>query len=306
MADKRFIPGDVEQVWYRDSDVPGPTALILGGVHGNELPGTEIIKRMVSGELDIPLEQGKLIVAIGNVAAVNAGVSFIDSNLNRQFRELTEDEQEKQVARPDHEVGRAQELLPVLAEADAALDLHAFKPTPNPTPFVITEPRGFDAARAIGPPYISSGWTAIEAGGTDAYMEELGRIGLCYELAEYEDLKRGIPRGEAGVRRFLEHMQLIALSRDSRPEHSDPRFVHAAAGVLARPGFRWGPNHPYGSFQALKPGELIAQNGPVPEDAVHAGENQVIIYPSMKPQPESGDEMFNLGTVIDPPESKAG
>lgn len=303
MADKKFIPGDIEQVWYRDSDVPGPTALIVGGVHGNELPGTEVVNRMVSGEFDVPLEQGRLIVAIGDTAAVKAGVRLIDSNLNRQFRTLDEDEQERQAARPDYEVGRAQALLPVLAEADAMLDLHAFKPTLNAEPFIITEPRGFDAARAIGPPHISSGWTAIEAGGTDSYMEELGKIGLCYELAEYEDLKRGVPRGEAGVLRFLEHMQLIALTRDSRPEHSDPQFVQATEGVLAKPGFTWSPNHPYGSFQRLIPGELIARNGPAPKDAIYAGENQVIIYPSMKTQPGVGDEMFNLGTVIDPPEA---
>jgi predicted deacylase len=305
MTDKQFIPGDVEQVWYRDSDVPGPTALILGGVHGNELPGTEIVKRMVSGELDIPLERGKLIVAIGDVAAIHAGVRLIDSNLNRQFRTLTDDEQERQATKPDYEVGRAQVLLPVLAETDAALDLHAFKPTPNAAPFIITEPRGFDAARAIGTPYISSGWATIEANGTDAYMEELGKVGLCYELAEYEDLKCGIPRGEAGVRRFLEHMQLIAMSQDSHPDYSNPQFVHATAGVLAKPGFRWSSNAPYSSFQRLKPGESIAYNGTEPEDAITAGENQVIIYPSMKVQPDIGDEMFNLGTIIEPPKSKS-
>lgn len=299
MADKNFSPGDIEQVWYRDSDVPGPTALILGGIHGNERPGIEVVKRMISGEFNVPLERGRLIVALGNLAAIDANVRWVDTNLNREFRELDEEELERQAARPAYEVNRAQALMPVLNEAGSSLDLHAFRQKDS-KPFIISEPRGFQAASSIGVPYVSSGWSTIERGGSDGYMDEQSKTGLCYELAQLEDLKQGIPRGEQGVLRFLEHMQLIEMTRDRR-EMITPQFIHATKAVLAQPGFTWGPGYPYRSFQALRVGELIAQNGVDPDDAIHAGDRQVIIFPSSDAAPKPGDEMFNIGTIIEPP-----
>lgn len=301
MADKNFYPGDVPDVWYRDSDVPGPTVVVLGGIHGNEQAGIAVVERLVSGDFAVPLERGKLIAVLGNTAAIAANKRDLGDNLNRKFRKATEEDLAGQEAKPSYEFARAQELLPVLDEADAALDLHGFRPHDG-IPFIITEPRGFQAARAIGAPYISSGWSTIEAGGTDGYMEEQGKLGVCYELSQLEDLKQGIPRGEAGVLSFLEHMQVIEMVRERAPEPPEPTFVHATKSVLARPGFNWGPGHPYRSFQALQPGELIAQNGTEPEDIIRAGDNQVIIFPSSDTQPKVDAEMFNLGTIIDPSE----
>lgn len=302
MADKNFQHGDIEQTWYLDSDVPGPTAAILGGIHGNELAGIEVIKRMISGEFNVPLEQGKLIVALGDLAAINGGVRFVDTNLNREFHAVTDEDFANQEANPSYEFQRAQALKPVLDEADSALDLHGFRPIDG-SPFIITEPRGFLAAQAIGVPYISSGWSTIEPGGTDGYMEAQQKLGLCYELSQLEDLKRGIPRGEQGVLQFLEYTQLIEMVRDRIPSVK-PTFVHATQAVLARPGFTWGSGYPYKSFQTLKPGELIARNGSSPKDAIHAGQDQVIIFPSTDSHPHRGDEMFNLGNVIEPPKSE--
>jgi predicted deacylase len=298
MADKRFVPGDAERVWYRDSDVPGPTALILGGVHGNEQAGIAVVKQIISGEFPIPLEQGRLIVALGNLAAIKADLRFTKRgvNLNRSFRKLTDAEREKDFKRLPYEVRRAQVLLPVLEEADSAFDLHGFRPRDG-RPFIITEQRGFAAAKAIGAPFISSGWSTIEAGGSDGFMEEQGKIGLCYELSQLKDIRRGIPRGQRGVLRYLGHMGLI--EQKGRPSNYAPQFVDASLAVLANEGFTWGPNHPYKSFQHLEPGELVAQNGLAPEDAIYGEPGQVIIFPSSDRNPQPTDEMFNLGTLVD-------
>jgi succinylglutamate desuccinylase len=294
MADKMFVAADIEHVWYRDSDVEGPTAIILGGVHGNERAGAKIIRRMLSGEFEVPLERGKLIIALGNVAAVRANTRFIEENLNRQFRNTRAKADPTTLS---YEGRRAQALMPILKEADGSLDLHAFRQADG-NPFIITEPRGFAAARAIGAANISSGWSAIEAGGTDGFMEENGKIGLCYELGQLQDLKCGVPRGERGVLRFLDHMQLIESAGE--PEHVNPRYVHADKAILATRDFAWGPSFPYKSFQPLQPGELIASNGLTSSDDIYAGPNQVIIFPSSESAPEPNAEMFNLGTIFSP------
>lgn len=298
MADTKFTAGDVEQVWYRDSDVPGPTALILGGVHGDERAGVELVRNLISGEFEVPLERGRLIVALGNLAAIEAGVRFVDTNLNREFKTPTDLALEEQDANPSYEFSRAQALIPVLDEAGAALDLHGFRALDG-KPFIITEERGFPVARALGAGIISSGWSSIEPGGTDGYMDSQGKIGLCYELSPLADVANGVPRGERGVLRFLEHIGVNESSGKLEPQ-TEPMFVHATNAVLARPGFAWGPNYPYASFQPLEAGELVAHNGPSPEDDVVAGKDQVIIFPSTDRHPNPNDEMFNLGTVISP------
>lgn len=304
MAGLKFTPSDTEKVWYCDSNVPGPTAIILGGIHGNERAGIEVVNRLVAGEFKVPLECGRLLIALGNIAAIDANVRYTEggTNLNREFRDSSK--LETQTRAPSYEFRRAQQLMPYLRMADGALDLHGFRPKDG-DPFIITEPRGFLAALAVGASYVSSGWggkNGIEQGGTDDFMERHKKIGLCYELSQLEDLRLGVPRGEEGVLRFLEYMQLIEPMHDRSPRHSlQPTFVHATKGVLARPGFSWGPNFPYRSLQELQRGELVAQNGIAPSDRIHAAGNQVIIFPSSESNPQPGEEMFNLGTIIPNP-----
>jgi predicted deacylase len=309
MPDRTFQKADAEQVWIRDSDFPGPTVIILGGVHGDEHAGIAVVNQMKSGEFDVPLERGRLIIALGNLAAIEVNRRFTDggTNLNREFVDVPDD-MLFEAADLSSEARRARSLKPYLNESDAAFDLHGFRQKDG-EPFIITEPRGFLAALAVsgaGAYYVSSGWggeSGIEQGGTDDFMERRGKIGLCYELAQLTDLNRGIPRGRNGVLRFLAHLELIdPIAIVNLP--TDPRtplFARASTAVLANEGFSWGPHFPYRSFQTLEPGEFIAQNGPSIENRIFAGPNQVIIFPSDKSTVKPGDEMFNLGTVIDNP-----
>ncbi len=297
MAESRFVGTDIDSVWIYDSGTPGPTAMVEGGVHGDERAGIETVKQLVSGEFPLTLERGKLIVALGNLAAIEANVRLFKGrpNMNRMFRSLTPQENEMDFKDLPYEIKRAQSLLPYMNKAGSLLDLHGFRQHDG-KPFIITETRGFEAARAVGAPYISSGWSIIEAGGTDGYMEEQGNVGLCFELSQLEDLAKGIPNGRQGVLNYLGYLQLIEYQ--PKPLHAQPTYVHATKAVLAQEGFRWRPGPLFQSFQRLTPGELIAQNGTKADDAIYAGLDQVIIFPSDE-APNPGDEMFNLGTLVD-------
>jgi predicted deacylase len=305
--DKRFQETDTEQVWILDSDVPGPTIIFLGGVHGNERAGIEIIKQMVSGEFPIRLLRGKLMAVLGNVAAIEANVRFTEggTNLNREFTNVPKNPAIKATSLST-EPRRAKELKPYLLQADAAVDFHGFRQIDG-RPYIITEPRGFRAALIVsqaGAEYISSGWggpEGIEQGGTNDFMERQGKVGLSVELSQLEDLEKGVPLGEEIALRFLQYMDMIDPVFDSAHGKTtrEPTFVHATKAVLAKPDFRWGPNFPYHSFQRVDY-QFIARNGPNSSDQIFAGPNQVIIFPSSDEQPKPGDEMFNLGTIIKP------
>lgn len=65
---------------------PGPTLIVIGGVHGNE-PGGIAAARRILGRLaeDDAGLRGELVVFAGNVAALRAGRRYLVKDLNRQW-----------------------------------------------------------------------------------------------------------------------------------------------------------------------------------------------------------------------------
>ncbi len=291
MARLHFEAADQEQVWIGDSGEPGPTAVILGGIHGSEVSGVQVIDGL---RQSLSVDAGRVILVKGNPRAIETGIRQTEVNLNRQFRELTSEEQLRDPKDLPYEVRRAQELMPVLELGDSSLDIHGYS-RPDGTPFIITERNGFAVAQSIGAPIISSGWAEAEPGGTDAYMYALGRIGLCYEVGWNGAPEAGRKRGLAAVSRFLGTSGLIELT--GAPLDGKPRYIQTLHAVIAgEHGLDM--SGAYHSFERLQPGEIIAWNGAEP---IYAKENQVIIFPPDADhlRQEPGEEAFNLGQEFD-------
>lgn len=105
----------------------GKTAVILVGTHGNEPVGLAAIRYLLS---DLILETGKLYFVLANPQAIQnyfdakdaparEACRYVKKNLNRlpEKAELTQSD--------CYEFNRAAELLPLLEQADAVLDLHS-------------------------------------------------------------------------------------------------------------------------------------------------------------------------------------
>lgn len=109
-------------VWERDSGTPGPTVVVLGGVHGNEVGAIVAAGRLTQSQL--PLRSGKLLVAPvthESAYAADSRVGPADGlNLARVFP-----------GRPD---GTPTERLAhlvteqLLRHADVLVDLHTSSP----------------------------------------------------------------------------------------------------------------------------------------------------------------------------------
>jgi hypothetical protein len=77
------------QIWQRelgalDSGRPGPTVLVLAGIHGNEPAGIEAVVRVLARlcELALP-ERGRVVALAGNLGALARGKRFLGRDLNR-------------------------------------------------------------------------------------------------------------------------------------------------------------------------------------------------------------------------------
>ncbi len=164
-----------------DSNQSGPTVVILGGVHGNETCGVQALEHLQ----DIAIQKGKLILIYGNPLAIDQNVRFVEQNLNRMF---CHDEDLSSQLMASYEYRRSREILPYLDGADYSLDLHASF-TPESEPFIICEANALNLVQYLPQDRVCYGFTRLEPGGTDGYMNEQGKVGVCIECGYLADPK---------------------------------------------------------------------------------------------------------------------
>ena len=95
---------------------------------------------------------------------------------------------------------RAQELLPFLRESDVLLDIHNTLNTENSVPFLISEHTNMDQYFPVD--IVVSGLDTLHPGGSDGYMNTIGKIGLCIESGSIYD-PRGTEIARDSVINFL-------------------------------------------------------------------------------------------------------
>lgn len=164
--------------------IPGKTrggmSIILAGVHGDEGCGVAAVEEILG---DLKIENGSVLFGYGNPKAIAGKKRFIDANLNRMFKDngsLSKSEKES------YEYERAQFLKKYLLQAEALLDLHASH-TPGSQPFVICESNAIRIVEYLPVDLVVSGFDRIEPGGTDYFMNKVGRIGICVECGFVDD-----------------------------------------------------------------------------------------------------------------------
>lgn len=153
----------------------GPKVCILAGVHGNETDGIRAIHEL---KKNLTIERGTVTFIVVNQKAIQKKVRFIDENLNRCFKRGYESK--------TYEYRIAQELKPILSEYDICLDLHNSN-TPQSEPFIICEKNAFSYVKYLPIQKIVSGFDTYEPGGTDYYMNLIGKIGICIECGSVQN-----------------------------------------------------------------------------------------------------------------------
>ncbi len=293
MSNISFERTETEGVWFGQKDTEGPTVAILGGVHGDEQTGIEVVRQSLD---TLGLDTGSLILILGNLAAIESDKPrrFIDTNLNRSFRPLSPEEMEIDPVELPYEVRRGQALIPYLRKSEAVLDLHDF--TNKCNPFIITERNGLKTALSIGAPLISFGWSETEPGGSDGYMVTHVKTkdgqpaeGLCYELGIKSKPMQNLERGHGAVSRFLIAHELVEGNLE--PMYKNPDLVQTRNATTRTGSYEWARN--FKNFEHLEPGELIMIHD---DQEIRATEGDVIIFPTLKP--DIGEEMFTLGFQV--------
>jgi predicted deacylase len=135
-----------------DSGRPGPHVLINALTHGNELCGAHALDFLFR-EAVRPV-RGKLTLSFANVAAFERfsaaepyASRYVDEDFNRLWSDDVLDS-----GRTSHELRRARELAPLVAQADLLLDLHSMHLPSPPLLLCGMQHKAVALGRAMGFP----------------------------------------------------------------------------------------------------------------------------------------------------------
>jgi len=186
-----------------DSGKSGEKVCILAGVHGNEMGGIEALKLIIQKFEDriIKLKKGKIVFVLANPKAIEKNVRFIEENLNRCFVE-------NKLKTNSYEEKLSFDLKNIFESCDICLDLHSSF-VKDSKPFIICEENAFDLVQSFPMEIICSGFDLIQPGGTDYYMNRIGKIGLCVECGFLED-EESINLAENIMLSLLRNLDMIS------------------------------------------------------------------------------------------------
>lgn len=261
------------------SNQPGPTVAIFAGVHGNETAGVFALQKLLP---NLAVTRGTLYVAFANPPAIEANVRMIEKNLNRCFYEGNDGD--------SYEDERARELMKILDECDALLDLHMFY-DPTSKPFVICEDNALDLAKKFDVGIISTNWTKVEPGGTDGYMYLQNKIGICVECGPIEKAAEYTDFSIKTIYQFLKYFEMtdkpVAYSDSAKRLIRADHAVHKnSENFVLEPGLF--------DFQKLEAGQVIAKD----DETIYSGkENECIIFPHYKAR--VGEEAYIIGCELE-------
>ncbi|MGD2131258.1 MAG: succinylglutamate desuccinylase/aspartoacylase family protein [Maricaulaceae bacterium] len=274
---------------------PGPTVFVSAAVHGDEIIGVEIIRRLIRTPQLKGLRGTLLCIPIVNAFGfINHDRYLPDRrDLNRSFPGAAEGSLAARLARLF--------MTEVVSRCEAGIDLHSAAAHRVNLPQIRIDGRSRRArelAEAFCPPVILT--SKLREGSMRLAAKEIGVDVLVYESGEALRFDETAVRiGMRGVLRVLHQLGMIASDRGLKP-HLVPYVSRSSAWLRAPMG---GILRAYKSIGAgVEEGEPVAiVSDPFGEreEEVCAQESGVIIGRTNLPIVNEGDALFHVAEVAE-------
>jgi succinylglutamate desuccinylase len=258
----------------------GNTVAIFAGIHGNETVGILALQKAIE---EIELMEGKVFFVFANPPAIAKDVREINKNLNRLFVK------DSLLLVEGYEASRAKELMEILDQSDALLDLHASNSLVT-QPFIICEKRSFDLAKKLDFDTVTLCWGDFQKGSSDLYMEEQRKPALCLECGSIFEPQKNLELAFDSIVLFLQHFGLL---KEVRKYHQNTQKYIKITEMVLKGSKDFSFTKDFNDFDKLVEGEVFARDG---ENSYIAKANQYIIFP--RPNKPVGGEVFLLGEEI--------
>jgi succinylglutamate desuccinylase len=268
------MPNSITKI---SSSIAGKTVVIMAGVHGNEKVGIQAFDIL---EKELKISSGTVYLIHANTIALEKGVRFVESNMNRCFssenKGVTEEEK------------RAKEIMAILDTADVLLDIHAFNDVEGEA-FVITNDRSLAMARILNVPIVSTGWDSIHAGSSDGYMNIKGKIGICIECGPIAKADMFVPLALDSVYRILAECGLISYIYEKPRQQKHVVVSHSIRKMTDTFSF----TRQFKNFEKIPTGFVFAKDG---EYTYTAENDECIIF--LRPHAVIGGDAAIIGKFI--------
>lgn len=270
---------------------PGPTLLVTASLHGDEVNGTETLRRMIRSEMLMPERGNVIAIPIVNVYGfIHQTRALPDGkDLNRSFPGSKSGSLARRLA---HTL--MTEVIPFI---DVGIDLHTGGAMRTNYPQVrcnFEREESVRLAHAFGAPFIlNSG--EIEGSFRKAACDADKTI-IVYEGGESSRLDElSITEAVDGIQRVMIYLGMIPpLSQSQQSRGStvlaDSSWVRAKIAGLFHPLLEYG--------EEVRSGQIIAQIGdPYGEELleVHAPHNGFVIGLNYHPVVHAGDALIHIG-----------
>jgi succinylglutamate desuccinylase len=278
---------------------PGPTLLIVGGVHGNE-PAGLTAAREVAAELGGGF-RGDYVALAGNLRALAVGSRYLARDLNRQWSPQKIAALDAGKVPEDPEGMEQRELRAAIDEVVAAargpvffLDLHTTSAGGVPFGLSVDQPKQRAFAAHFPLPVILGLEDQVE-GVLSQYLRARGATTLSVEGGQHTD-PVSVGYLAAAIRIALDAAGLVrlpgleaargelALARGELPPLIEILFRHA---ITPEEGFQMEPG--FANIHPARAGQLLARDK---SGEIRAPEDGVVLLPLYQPQ---GDDGFFFG-----------
>lgn len=284
-------------IWKAQGQQPGKVITIIGGTHGNERTGVEVVQKLKT-LIDAGKEQitsGTLILIHGNPRAIeiNERGSVPYADLNRSYPiDLLARE-----PLGTYEDDRAREIAPFLEQSDVVVDLHATNKPSEPFIACVHSSHHEEVYRWFPTEKVLSDPNYVLAGNpvtTDEYAEAHGGIGVCYETGQASDVSR-VDEVLVQILEFLADQELIDGEVPCPNVSEREIFEMTEPIILTKDGFEFDNGFGVSSWEEFSVGDVIGHHGATPFVSMYDG---VIVFPKIPKLRQEGKPVAYLARRV--------
>ncbi len=240
----------MEEVIEKKGIKPGKVSVIMAGTHGDEGCGVEAFKLILP---NLEIQKGKVVFIFGNPKAIEQKKRFTEVNLNRLF---SRDNKYTKNIKSSYEYKRSLFIKKLLNKADALLDIHST--THKNAPFIICEKNANKIINSFPKDFkrVLYNFNTIEPGGTEGYMNDIGKVGICVECGQHND-KKSIKNAFNAIQSFLQaqgHIESKKSIKVARENIKMTSIYHTKTdSFVLKKKFK--------DFEKIKKGQIVALDG---------------------------------------------
>ncbi len=276
-----------------DSLKPGPTLLVLGGIHGNETCGPRAMRNVMKKIQDgvLTLKRGRVIfVPVSNPLAYLKNKRYVEEDLNRVFAKTKNPK--------TYEQRLANALCKIVDRSDALLDVHSMGAKGARTMFVdFPTKANMDLARSAGIHLAIVGWPELYRNDkrlisrdTTSYAHGRGKDCLLVECGQHQDPKA--PRvAEQVILRVLAHYKIIAIPKNTVSTGRKKLEMIHMSELFIKEHKNDSLAHAWKHLEVVKKGVILGRRNS--GELIASPGDRVMILP--KYNPPVGKEWFYLG-----------